>query len=340
MDKEHKDLIQKAITLYEEGRYSESAEIYLTFEKFPQYRAPCRYMLAKISNVMGDPETAYELYYAAFDESNSVVSAFIDNDSDHPSRGYVFTGRKQEKEFINCPLCGKAGKPHWCYALVEAYSFTEEFNPVRMWLKCEDCNHLFARSFPENLSDSYDMAINVSLFPYYADLIGELKKHCKGNQLLEIGIGGCECSLIARKMGFDVFGIDVNEKLVEHARSFHGLDAEVHDFNEFESSKKWDIIIMGDVIEHVPDPVAAVKKASGLLSSDGVLWISTPDFESEFTKKAEHNDPMRKEAWHLNYFSKDSLYMLLRRFGLEPVANKASGHYNGSMEVIAVKGCI
>ncbi|MCL1789619.1 MAG: hypothetical protein FWG33_04600, partial [Oscillospiraceae bacterium] len=57
----------------------------------------------------------------------------------------------------------------------------------------------------------------------------------------------------------------------------------------------------------------------------------------EFTKKAGHRDPMRRETWHINYFSKESLFMLLRRFGLEPVECKNSKHYNGSIEVIAVK---
>ncbi|MDR2558481.1 MAG: class I SAM-dependent methyltransferase [Oscillospiraceae bacterium] len=326
----------EATTYFNEGKYDEAANIYLQIEKYSQYRAGCHYLLAHISNAMNDPLTAYELYYSAFKEKGNVISEFLDKK--HKNHGYIFTGMIEEKEFKNCILCGKAGEPYWCYSLPESALFTSDFNPVRMWLKCNDCNHLFAKSFPENLTDSYDLQAREDIFPYYEEILNMLKTYCKGNELLEIGIGGCECALVARNMGFNVFGMDINEKQVEYARTQHGLNAEVHDFIKFETDKKWDVIIMGDVIEHVKDPVAAMQKVSELLADNGVIWISTPDFESEFTIKTGHNDPMRREAWHINYFSKDSLYALLRRFGFLVMEHKESKHYNGSMEVIAVKG--
>ena len=72
-------------------------------------------------------------------------------------------------------------------------------------------------------------------------------------------------------------------------------------------------------------------------NASGVLWLSTPNFESSFAIVAGHNDPMRREASHKNYFSRESLVNLLARFGLSPVDYRISGHYNGSMEVAAVK---
>ena len=56
------------------------------------------------------------------------------------------------------------------------------------------------------------------------------------------------------------------------------------DFLNFKSDKTFPIIIMGDVIEHVTDPEAALRNAYKLLDDDGVLWLSTPNFESSFTK--------------------------------------------------------
>jgi hypothetical protein len=42
---------------------------------------------------------------------------------------------------------------------------------------------------------------------------------------------------------------------------------------------------------------------------------------------------MRRQQFHLNYFSRESLYMLLERNYLLPVDYQISSHYNGSMEV-------
>jgi hypothetical protein len=46
---------------------------------------------------------------------------------------------------------------------------------------------------------------------------------------------------------------------------------------------------------------------------------------------------MRKQQYHLNYFSRESLYTLLERNYLLPVDYQISSHFNGSMEVVAVK---
>ena len=70
-------------------------------------------------------------------------------------------------------------------------------------------------------------------------------------------------------------------------------------------------------------------KVRGLLADSSVLWLSTPNFESSFAIVAVHNDPMRQEASHKNYFSRESLVNLLTRFGLSPVDNRISGQYNG-----------
>jgi hypothetical protein len=94
---------------------------------------------------------------------------------------------------------------------------------------------------------------------------------------------------------------------------------------------------MGDVLEHVSDPDKALAKAESLLNDNGALWISTPSFESAFSLVVGHNDAMRRQQFHLNYFSRESFYMLLERNGLIPVDYHISGHYNGSMEVIAIK---
>ena len=50
-----------------------------------------------------------------------------------------------------------------------------------------------------------------------------------------------------------------------------------------------------------------------------------------------HSDAMKRQQYHLNYFSRHSFYMLLDMCGFTPVDYCISSHYNGSMEVIAVK---
>ena len=63
-----------------------------------------------------------------------------------------------------------------------------------------------------------------------------LSSYTQGNELLEIGVGGSECALVAREMGFNVHALDVSEGNVNQAKKY-GIDARVQDIMTFESEK-------------------------------------------------------------------------------------------------------
>ena len=330
---------QNADKLLNSGDYDEAAKAYLKLRQEHTELAPfCDYRLAAVSNSTGDPMTAYDLYYRAFSAKSDLASNLYGDN--HPSRGYVYKGIKKEKELDACPLCGsKDILPRWCYPLPEASGFNSVFNPVRLWLYCEPCHHMFAKFYPEKLFIYNDnpRKPNPAFFSYYSTVLSRIAQYTPGMSLFEVGIGACECLLAAQEIGFDAFGIDVIDKHVKMARDKYGLNAETADFVEFQSDRKFDIIIMGDVIEHVSDPIIAMKKARDLLNDDGAVWVSTPNFDSAFSIAVGHDDAMKRQQYHLNYFSRDSFYKLLDMCGLMPVDYSISSHYNGSMEVIAVK---
>ncbi|MDR2561804.1 MAG: class I SAM-dependent methyltransferase [Holophagales bacterium] len=330
---------QRADALKNRGAYVEAAELYCDLAQKQREMGPfCLYRLAAIMNINGDPLKAYDLYYKAF-SAKPDLAADLYGDG-YPNRSYVFKGKKDEQELSACPLCGNFDvHPKWCYPLSEASGYNPFFNPIRLWMYCEPCHHVFARFFPEKLFiyNNSPRVPDPAFFAYYSNVLSRIKQHSEGMSLLEVGIGACECLLVAREMGFDVFGIDVIERHVQMAHDIFKLDAQTADFVEFQCDKKFDIIIMGDVIEHVSDPTKALKNAYDLLYDNGALWVSTPNFDSAFSLVTEHQDPMRRQQYHLNYFSRKSFNMLLNKCGFTLVDYSVSTAYKGSMEIIAVK---
>ena len=323
--------------------YEKASELYLKLVNNKIYAPYAYYRLAHIANLTNDPLTAKSLYYKAFSLNPDICNQFLSKE--HPNHSYRFPGKKDEPTVEVCPLCGKKGEPYWCYNLLEVGSTHVQFyNPVRLWMHCKDCHHLYADEFPiqkikysKSNTKPIGMPTKTNQFSGYSELLGKLGQITQGSELLEIGLGGSECSLVAQEMGFNVFGIDISEGCVYQAQQY-GINAEIQDFAVFQPIQKWDIIIMGDVIEHVTDPVASMEKVYGILNEGGCIWLSTPNFDGAFSHVAGHKDPMRREATHKNYFSRHSLFGLLERFHLVPVDYRLSSHYNGSVEVIAVKG--
>ena len=80
----------------------------------------------------------------------------------------------------------------------------------------------------------------------------------------------------------------------------------------------FDAVFMGDVIEHLPDPGAALDRVHALLRPGGVLALMLPDSGSALARA------MGRRWWsviptHVQYFTRPSLFTLLRRRGYEPL---------------------
>jgi SAM-dependent methyltransferase len=51
----------------------------------------------------------------------------------------------------------------------------------------------------------------------------------------------------------------------------------------FQPQRRYDLILMLDVLEHLPQPAAALRHAANLLTGDGALLITVPAFEALWT---------------------------------------------------------
>lgn len=77
-----------------------------------------------------------------------------------------------------------------------------------------------------------------------------------------------------------------------------------------------DLIVMRHLIEHLPDPMAALEDCRQILKPGGKLLIETPNIEHTLQQHVIGNFYHQ----HLHYFSRESLPLLLRRAGFEVLA--------------------
>jgi SAM-dependent methyltransferase len=137
--------------------------------------------------------------------------------------------------------------------------------------------------------------------------------------VLDVGCGAGAFMEVARDAGFEVQGIDVSEASAQLCRS-RGLSARTGDFLTEDFEGKFDLITMWDVVEHLRDPEAFLKRACSLLSKRGVLFAKIPAF-GELSVRISARIPAAGRALlgapdHVQYFSKQSLSALLVRVEL------------------------
>lgn len=84
-------------------------------------------------------------------------------------------------------------------------------------------------------------------------------------------------SLLKPTTKFDL--IDISPTSIESSRALVGNESVnyiLSDIFKIKAEKKYDFITMGEVLEHVEDPVALLAKLGELLNDGGTMFITTP----------------------------------------------------------------
>ena len=94
----------------------------------------------------------------------------------------------------------------------------------------------------------------------------------------------------------------------------------------FDTGRRYSLITMLDVLEHLPDPVAALQHALELLAPDGVFLATVPAFRSLWTRHDDLNH-------HYTRYTKDSFGALARAAGLRIAEERYFFHWTALAKV-------
>jgi len=109
-----------------------------------------------------------------------------------------------------------------------------------------------------------------------ADVISQFSV-IKNKNVLDIGCGDGGTSFKLAQLGADVIAIDIRPDLSDRFKNTN-IKFYQRSFENFIITKKeFDIIILQDVLEHVPNPETTIKKIKSLLAKTGIIYISTPN---------------------------------------------------------------
>jgi SAM-dependent methyltransferase len=151
------------------------------------------------------------------------------------------------------------------------------------------------------------------------------------SRILDLGCSGGLLAEKVRKLGHHVVGVDVVEipGVRDRVDEFHLLDLTAG--SEQDLGHDYDAVILGDVIEHLPDPLATLRRAVQLLRPGGELLVSVPNFGHWYprlrvaTGLFGYDRRGILDDTHLRFFTRRSLLRLVRRAGLDVVEERHTG---------------
>jgi len=242
------------------------------------------------------------------------------------------------RPFSALPTCVACGRSQ-----VSIISFATR--PVRLG-RCEVCGLCWLLDAPtgSDLAELYTSGFYESAPARGGELVQQLHRlnnairlrelsGMERGRLLDVGCGKGRFLAAARAAGWDALGIEYAPASAEAARAAYGVEVIVGDFLELDLGGGFDAITMWHVLEHLPDPAAAVARAGALVRPGGRIVISVPNIDSLQSR-------LGGERWfhldlprHLFQFNPRSLSALVERMGLR-VAR--IGHLYPEMEAIGL----
>lgn len=150
----------------------------------------------------------------------------------------------------------------------------------------------------------------------FARTVQFVRRFRSDGRLLEIGCAYGFFLEEARRY-YEVAGVEVADAAVAFCQA-RGLSviAGVAEDSVFARFGMFDVIILLDVIEHLPDPKSTLALCRRQLNPGGVIVISTGDFASFYARLAGRNWRLMTPPQHLWFFTPESIRRLSQSLGL------------------------
>lgn len=152
-------------------------------------------------------------------------------------------------------------------------------------------------------------------------------------RVLEIG---CSCGVLLSELrrarpDVHIAGIEPTPVLAAMAKE-SGLDVLCGMFEEFAlEPESQDFVILEHALEHMDDPLSILQRARSMLSKNGLVFVEVPDIMHPYGDL----DRNFFQLAHLYSFSAQTLGLLLRRAGLQPMVLRSG---KSGITAIASKG--
>jgi SAM-dependent methyltransferase len=142
-------------------------------------------------------------------------------------------------------------------------------------------------------------------------------------RILDVGCAHGGYVALLNWAGFEAVGTEISPEVARFAHETFGVKVFIGiiEMQPFDAGS-FDVIVLNDVIEHLPDPLATLGHCAKLLPKDGFFVIQTPEYKEHlsYSDLTSSNDLFlkhmdRNHEEHLYLFSRRSVALLFARLG-------------------------
>lgn len=224
------------------------------------------------------------------------------------------------KMHLSCLICGSTNLKN-----LEGYE--------KAYLcQCEKCSFVFSKCIPTSQELEqyyYNYSINNYISPLtikrYNEILDQFEPFRKTNKIIDVGCGLGYFLIEAKKRGWEVHGSEFSSKLIEICEQ-KNINVQKGKLNEENyPAGSFDIVTSFEVLEHINNPLTDLAGFNYILRKGGLVYITTPNFNSllRFKLKAAYNIITYPE--HLSYYTPKTLEKVFNKSGFKKIKIVTTG---------------
>lgn len=237
----------------------------------------------------------------------------------------------------NCPICENSGTKAIRSVYDDRYGFPGSF----VQMKCGNCGHIFlvgacftsaeltdlyTRYYPRSQMDVESHAPAAESEGFGAWLRGDRARAFRwverNSRVLDIGCGFGESLGFHKARGCDAYGVEADSNILRVAEKFgYNVRVGLFDASAYPADF-FDYVTLDQVIEHMSDPLAALRGIATVLKPGGMVIIGTPNANGWGVRLFGRYWINWHAPYHLHCFSTRSMAIAARRAGLSVVRSR------------------
>jgi len=193
-------------------------------------------------------------------------------------------------------------------------------------IRCESCGyvHVHPMYTAEELEKYYAGEFSESTPSHlWFEKVQNISRWKSGGTILDFGCWEGDQLGHFVTAGWQCTGLELNEKAAAAARS-KGIDVlqiSMRDFFTSQAGRRWDVINVAYVLEHLPEPAHFMRQLQQHLNPGGIAIIEVPNEFNPLQQAYLHREQVAP-YWihlpeHVNYFDKASFERLVEGLGWE-----------------------
>jgi 2-polyprenyl-3-methyl-5-hydroxy-6-metoxy-1,4-benzoquinol methylase len=195
-------------------------------------------------------------------------------------------------------------------------------------VKCLNCGLKFSSPRPDadeiesgyaGVKDEvYKEELNGRVITFQRNL-ENISRYKRKGSLLDIGCSIGTFLSLAKKEGWEVMGIEPSAWCVKQCRDLYNIEVIKGTHRLLANfSQKFDVVTMWDVLEHLSDPLEALRDCRSSLKDGGILVFSTLDIGSLYARILGKHWPWLMKM-HIYYFDRLTIKRYLKQAGFKPI---------------------